>query len=73
MSEAYETLMALAHGFVDSFNTEDVDGMMAYFDDTDCVYEDPIGGIHRGRAQFAPRLSPTSPEFGERCATTPRT
>jgi hypothetical protein len=58
MSEAYETLMALAHGFVDSFNTEDVDGMMAYFDDTDCVYEDPIGGIHRGRAAVRAALEP---------------
>lgn len=58
MSDAYRKLMALARGFVDSFNTEDVDGMMAYFDETDCVYEDPTGGIHRGRTAVRAALEP---------------
>jgi ketosteroid isomerase-like protein len=57
MSDAYEKLMAVARAFLDSFNTENVDGMMAYFDD-DCVYEDPTGGIHRGRAAVRAALEP---------------
>jgi ketosteroid isomerase-like protein len=58
MSDAYEQLMALARAFVNSFNTEDVDAMMAYFDHTDCVYEDPTGGIHRGRDAVRAALEP---------------
>lgn len=58
MSDAYEELMAVARGFLESFNTEDVDGMMAYFDGPDCVYEDPTGGIHKGRAAVRAALEP---------------
>jgi ketosteroid isomerase-like protein len=58
MSDAYEKLMTLARAFVDSFNTEDVDGMMAHFDEADCVYEDPTGGIHRGRPAVRAALEP---------------
>jgi len=58
MSDAYERLMALARAFLDSFNVEDVDRMMAYFDETDCVYEDPTGGIHRGKAAVHAALEP---------------
>lgn len=72
MSDAYEQLMALAGAFLESFNTGDVDRMMAYFDDADCVYEDPTGGIHREASRFAQRCIPTLPEFGGRYDTTPR-
>ena len=58
MSDAYEKLMALARAFLDSFSVEDVDRMMAYFDETDCVYEDPTGGIHTGRAAVHAALDP---------------
>jgi hypothetical protein len=38
MSDAYQNLMALARGFTESFNVEDVDAMMSYFDQNGCIY-----------------------------------
>ena len=58
MSDAYQKLMAVARGFTESFNVEDVDAMMSYFDANDCVYEDPTGGIHRGAAAVRAALEP---------------
>jgi hypothetical protein len=58
MSDDYQNLMALARGFTESFNVEDVDSMMSYFDQNDCVYEDPTGGIHRGEAAVRAALEP---------------
>ena len=58
MPDQYDQLTAIARAFLDSFNDGDVDTMMTYFDQADCVYEDPTGGIHKGPSAVRAALEP---------------
>jgi len=56
--DPYQELMTVARGFLESFNRQDIEAMMGYFAETNCVYEDPTGGVHHGKAEVRAALEP---------------
>ena len=57
MADRYQELHALTVAFLDAFNRDDLDAVMAFFTD-DAVYEELNGQINHGRAAIRAAFAP---------------